>query len=333
VSDLFDFVGSLGGSWWEVGGGEMGELTDDDDDDDDMDAGRHVHKKVKFDHATSSSTSALPSSLLASRLVKKGGKVRGETLEGLEYATNVVASSVLLEGVASAAAAAAGVGSSSHGGSSSSSSSSRRDGFDDAVMFVVEEQVSRTPADLLLARIPRRLYDALGRGQFKVLRRIVDEHFDERCTFRTCVMEEALVGREHVARYFEAYERSHPDMVFVIRNARVVTDPEGRAIKYKFFWTGTNIAPLSNSMVYNPQNKLTKYLDNALVRKKELASIKSLANKVKATGQPYVSLGHGAGRMSLDANNKVVKFVVYWKFLSIKHVDLSQEVEVGAPKI
>lgn len=102
-------------------------------------------------------------------------------------------------------------------------------------------------------------------------------------------MEEALIGRDHVARYFEAYERSHPDMIFVIRNSRVVTDPDGRAIKYKFFWTGTNIAPLSNNMVYNPQNKLTKYLDNALVRKKELASIKSLANKVKATGQVGVA--------------------------------------------
>lgn len=179
--DFLDFIGNLKSwdnlvtdfSFTEVGGvgaDDMGELTDDED-------VQQAHKKVKFDPSSSSAAAAAANGG-SSRLVKKGGKVRGETLEGLEYATTVVATSALMGTFADVAA----------GSSSSSSSSSGLHGFDDSASFktfTVEELVSRSPDDLLLARVPRRLYDALGRGQFKVLRRIVDEHFDEHCAFRT----------------------------------------------------------------------------------------------------------------------------------------------------
>lgn len=36
--------------------------------------------------------------------------------------------------------------------------------------------------------------------------------------------------------------------------------------------------------------------------------------------------------MSLDKDNKVVRFSVHWKFLSIKNVDLSQEVRDCPPE-
>lgn len=55
---------------------------------------------------------------------------------------------------------------------------------------------------------------------------------------------------QFVYKFFEAFTVSHPDIVIITKNPKVVQDPEGRCIKYKFFWTGIIIVLLYyNTMI------------------------------------------------------------------------------------
>lgn len=120
-------------------------------------------------------------------------------------------------------------------------------------------------------------------------------------------------------KFFEAFTVSHPDIVIITRNPRVVQDLEGRCIRYKFVWTGTNVFPLEAKHYYYEQNgNLTKYLDVSKLNKKEIANMKSVAARVRSNGTPYASVGRGVGTLGLNERNEIISFRVNWRLLSIR---------------
>ena len=73
----------------------------------------------------------------------------------------------------------------------------------------------------------------------------------------------------------------------ITKSPKITQDAEGRCVKYKFFWTGTNVFPLEAKHYYFEKNgNLTKYLDVSKLSKKEIAVMKNLAIRVRATGAP-----------------------------------------------
>jgi hypothetical protein len=105
----------------------------------------------------------------------------------------------------------------------------------------------------------------------------------------------------------------------IIRHPKVVRDPEGRCIKYRFYWTGTNVFPSeAKHYYYERGGNLLKYLDISKLSKKEIATMKALAIRVRATGAPYASVGRGAGRMALNDKNEICELRMNWRLLSIR---------------
>lgn len=96
-------------------------------------------------------------------------------------------------------------------------------------------------------------------------------------------------------------------------------DVEGKCLKFKFVWTGTNVFPREAKHYYFEQNgNLIKYLDVSKVNKKELTTMKSLAVRVRASGTPYASVGRGLGTFGLNEKNEIISFRVNWRLLSIR---------------
>ena len=74
------------------------------------------------------------------------------------------------------------------------------------------------------------------------------------CTFKTMLLENPLIGRNNLYDFFNALTISHPDMVFVIKNCRVMKTPEGRCIKFKQFFTGKKKASFKQNVYYEHNN-------------------------------------------------------------------------------
>ena len=124
---------------------------------------------------------------------------------------------------------------------------------------------------------------------------------------------------QHVYKFFEAFTVSHPDIIIITKNPKVVLDGGGRCIKYKFYWTGTNVFPAeAKSYYYERGGSLTKYLDVSKSTKKEIATMVDLAARVRATQAPYASVGRGAARLALNDKNEICEFKMHWRLLSIK---------------
>ena len=124
---------------------------------------------------------------------------------------------------------------------------------------------------------------------------------------------------QYIYKYFEAFTVSHPDIVFITKSPKLTQDTEGRCVKYKFFWTGTNVFPNEAKQYYFEKNgNLTKYLDVSKLSKKEIIVMKNLALRVRATGAPYASVGRGVGRLGLDQKNEIISFRANWRLLSIR---------------
>ena len=133
---------------------------------------------------------------------------------------------------------------------------------------------------------------------------------------------------QHTYRFFEAFTVSHPDIVVITKNAKVCLDAEGQCIKYKFYWTGTNVFPTeAKEYYYERGGNLMTHLDVSKLSKKELAAMKILAAKVKTTGSSYASVGRGVGRMALNDKKEVSEFRMTWRLLSIR--DPKKEIEAA----
>lgn len=105
----------------------------------------------------------------------------------------------------------------------------------------------------------------------------------------------------------------------ITKNSKVVLDAGGRCIKYKFYWTGTNVFPgEAKAYYYERGGNLTKYLDVSKSTKKEIATMKELAARVRVTQAPYASVGRGATRLALNEKNEICELKMHWRLLSIK---------------
>jgi hypothetical protein len=187
------------------------------------------------------------------------------------------------------------------------------------------EVVSRTPADLELATVPRQLFNALGDLDNKSLRHLLDTHIDENCIYVTQNWDQPIIGRDNIYQFLIKFNDRTPDAIRTVRHARVVVDEAGnKAVKFKTFETGTYIPDTSGSddakAVPNPSiSSLISRLDESCVSKREIASIKeSFAGKNDATSFSF--LGHSAFCWCLSGQGKAQRIEVHTKVLSIKPV-------------
>ena len=158
------------------------------------------------------------------RFVTTRGEVRGNTLISMEKVTNAVADKIKDQVLAG-------------GGSSSSFSSSSSSG-NSAMEYV--EVVSRTPEDLELASLPRKIYDALSDINLNLLRQLIDTYFDECCVHASSNNPNVVLGRDNIYKFLVELSNKVPDGVRTVRHSRVVVDDAGnKAIKFKAFVTGT----------------------------------------------------------------------------------------------
>mmetsp|Transcript_29579 Transcript_29579/g.28310 ORF Transcript_29579/g.28310 Transcript_29579/m.28310 type:complete len:340 (-) Transcript_29579:47-1066(-) len=176
-----------------------------------------------------------------------------------------------------------------------------------------------------LAKIPARLARAANAGDMDLLREIVNTNMTTGMILRTSGGSETLtstsVGRDQYVSMHEGLSVSHPDLTTICKGAKIVTDEEGRCITYRFYFTGTRTIPGSTDFhVPKPENAkdLVNLLDFDLLSPEEIADMKLIAVKIRASGQSYVAYGRGRGRLALDDNNKITEFSTFWKLSSFK---------------
>ena len=225
------------------------------------------------------------------------GIVRGDTLKDLERAANVVADSI---------------------GSSSSSGGA-------PVEAESAEIVSRTPADLELATVPRQLADAVSELDFELARHLIDTYFVENCTYVTTTTDQPIIyGRDNIYGFLCKLTDSRPDAVRVIRHSRVVVDEAGnKAVKFKVYQTGTQIKTICEIDDTLPSVKaslLVNHLDESAISKQEVDSIKHSFADVSDSGSfSYVVMSTGC--WFLNEQGKVRRSDFHAKVLSMKPVE------------
>jgi hypothetical protein len=229
------------------------------------------------------------------------GIVRGDTLKDLERAANVVADRIHETAC----------------GSSSSSSGA-------PVKVESAEIVSRTPADVELATVPRQLFDAVGDLDLERARDLIDTYFDENCTHVTTTTDQPVVGRDNIYGFLCKLTDSQPDAIRVVRHSRVVVDDSGnKAAKFKMFVTGTHINTIREIGDTLPNVKaslLVNHLDESAISKQEVDGIKHSFADANDTGSfSYVVMSTGC--WFLNEQGKVRRSDFHAKVLSMKPVE------------
>ena len=184
------------------------------------------------------------------------------------------------------------------------------------------EIVSRTPEDMEMVNVPPQLYGALGDIDMKFLRHLLENYFDENCTYVTTTGGPAIVGRDNLYDVLRTMVDRTPDAVHAIRNCRVVKDAAGnKALKFKVFTTATYIRDKNdgNDAVPNLQAKtVTSHLDESSISKKEIASIKESLAAAGGATSIYSLLAHCSCCWHLNEQGKVQHFDTDYKLLSMK---------------
>jgi hypothetical protein len=224
------------------------------------------------------------------------GIVRGDTLKDLERAANVVADRII----------------ETASGESSSSS-------DPSVKAESTETVSRTPADLELATVPRQLFDAVGDLDMDLVQHLLDTYFDEDFTNVMNAVEQPTVGRDDFYQFLYKISDRTPDAIRVIRHSRVVFDEAGnKAVKFKMFETGTYIKAKNDSENVAPglqSSTIIRLLDESSASAVEIEDVKSA---VAPTTDSFTYVTHSAICWHLNGRGTVQHADNNTKFVSMK---------------
>lgn len=173
--------------------------------------------------------------------------------------------------------------------------------------------------DATLVKLPVNIFEAFNTGDLNHLREIIDGGMTKDCTFKTMMIDKALVGSNFYYEFWTKLAVSHPDMVFVLKKVRVTNvEGEARCIKFNFFFTGTNAFPgATETYYYNNDDYLSKNLDCSRYSEAEKNAMNSLIAQHRNFGTPYVGFGRGTGLYRLDDKNMVDSLYFEWKLTSI----------------
>ena len=191
------------------------------------------------------------------------------------------------------------------------------------------EEVSFTPnptdrldiaqIDAELVKLPVNIFDAFNTGDLNNLRELIRKGMTNDCLFQTMMIDKPLVGSHYYLEFWSKLAVSHPDMVFILKKVRVINNiGEPKAIKFNYFFTGTNAFPgATETYYYNNDDYLTKNLDCSKYSEKEKNAMNLLVQQHRAFGTPYVVFGRGTGLYELNEDNKVCNLYFEWKLTSI----------------
>jgi hypothetical protein len=181
------------------------------------------------------------------------------------------------------------------------------------------EKLTTAQIDAELVKLPINIFDAFNTGDLTNLTELINKGMTRDCLFKTMMIDKPLVGSHYYAEFWCKLAVSHPDMVFILKKVRVINNVgEPRAIKFNYFFTGTNAFPgATETYYYNNDDYLTKNLDCSKYSEKEKAAMNLLVQQHRAHGTPYVVFGRGTGLYELNEENKVCKLYFEWKLTSI----------------
>lgn len=75
---------------------------------------------------------------------------------------------------------------------------------------------------------------------------------------------------------------------------------------------------------YYFDGKLSKCIDSAAMSDKQLAAMRTLANKINSSKSSYTSFGRGVGRWVVNSENKIVEMHLNWRLTSLRQIALAQ---------
>ena len=160
------------------------------------------------------------------------------------------------------------------------------------------------------------------RGGEPFLRHLLENYFDETCTYVTTTLGDPIVGRDNLFNLLKTMVDRTPDAVHAIRNCRVVKDAAGnKALKFKVFTTTTYIKDKNDCNDVGPNlqaSTVTSHLDEASISKQEIASIKESFTATEGAAPMFSLLSHCACCWHLNEQGKVQHFDTHYKLLSMK---------------
>lgn len=246
------------------------------------------------------------------QFVTTRGQVRGDTLTSMERVANVVADKVIQ--TASSSSNSSGI---THFSSASCSS------IDPPIKVESAEQLSRTPQDLELATLPRRLYDAIGDLDMERLRQLLDTYLDENCTYVTTNTDKPLVGRDSIYQFLFKVTERVPDAIRTVRHSRVVVMDEmgNKVLKFKVFSTGTYLkCKVASDDIHLSMKGIVSNLEESTIGKKEISDIKRFfASSADIIGS-FTYIAYGASCWYLNEHGKIRSIDHYSTFVSLKPV-------------
>ena len=75
---------------------------------------------------------------------------------------------------------------------------------------------------------------------------------------------------------------------------------------------------------YYFNGKLSKYIDSDAMSDKQLAAMRTLANKINSSKCSYTSFGRGVGRWVVNDEDKIVEMHLNWRLTSLRQLAVTE---------
>jgi hypothetical protein len=163
-----------------------------------------------------------------------------------------------------------------------------------------------------ISKFPVRLFNAFNTGDMKMVYSVLDENLVQDCLLRTSSVDRVLVGREYVKKMFHSMTVTHPDFVYLLRDARMIRAADGtRAIAVKLYFSGTRLdtRPSFNDEIFRKPglNVAETLLDMSKMSPEEIEAAKQVGENNRTQGSPYRIFGKVWYRYRLNDENKITE--------------------------
>eukprot|EP01038_Epipyxis_sp_PR26KG_P014200 gene14200-19054_t len=180
-----------------------------------------------------------------------------------------------------------------------------------------------------ILNLPSNIFKSFNAGDFDRVREIIKESSNKTCALKTPAIEKEIIGQENVVNLLEIIAETHPDAVWVSKQARI----EDNCLFCQINFAGTRLAHLTttysikscSTSVCNKYHLLWKN-DSTLLDEMELSDLTAediiRIQHLEESQKNLSVLGNGSLKLVLDDNNKVDKFEFDWKIISFKEAGL-----------